>query len=81
MRSLILIVIPYIILYKFLVKNLCKIRETVNINEIPNSNYNSLQLIFQIYKTQPQNWILTGRSFGRLFKISGVLVTICIGAF
>ena len=41
MRSLILITITYIILYKFLIKNLLKDVKTLKINEIPISSYKS----------------------------------------
>ena len=39
MRSLILIILPYIVLDTNLIKDLRKIRKTLNINEIPNSPY------------------------------------------
>ena len=79
MRSLILIIISYIISYKFLVKNLLKDLKILKINEIPNSNYNSLYS-FHYIKSNPKIGILMRTNLGRVW-ISGVLITICIGLF
>ena len=53
MRSLILIVICYIILYKFLSKNLWKDYKNLKINEIPNSYNDFLHSFIYIPYQKP----------------------------